>query len=155
MRIAGLLHDIGKLLIPLEILHKPSALTKDEFNILKKHPLFSAKLLIQAGFNDEDVLSIIISHHEKLNGLGYPYGINDSSISNLARILSICDSYDAMKSKRSYKDAKSIEYIKEEFISNAGKQFDYYYVNMFLDYLNEIDNKKSFYLSNNLLVSSM
>ena len=155
LRLAGLLHDIGKLCIPLKILHKPSSLTKEEFNILKIHPLYSVKLLIQADFTCYDVLSIIINHHEKINGLGYPYGLDDSSIPDLAKILAICDSYDAMKSKRVYKDAKNTNYIKKELINNACKQFDYYYVNMFLDYLNLMDNKKRFCLSNNLLVSSM
>ena len=135
LRIAGLLHDIGKLNIPLSILHKSSNLTLEEYNILKKHPLYGVNLLIKVGFKDEDILNLILCHHEKLNGLGYPNGLKENSIPLLARILTICDCYDAMSSKRTYKEAKDIDYIKKEFIKNSGEQFDNYYVNLFLPYL--------------------
>ena len=74
--------------------------------------------------------------------MGYPDGLSNDYISKLTRILTICDSYDAMSSKRSYKDEYSLDYIKNELKVHAGSQFDYVYTNMFLDYLNEDSIKK-------------
>ena len=146
LMIAGLLHDIGKLMIPITILNKSGKLTEDEYDIIKKHPLYSVYLLTKAGFKNEEVLKMILSHHERLNGLGYPYGISEEDIPELTKIITICDCYDAMKSKRSYKEARNIDYIKKELLINSGGQFDSYYVDTFLTYLsakdrNRINNK--------------
>lgn len=148
LRIAGLLHDIGKLNIPIDIIDKTSKLTKDEFNIIKKHPLYSAKLLIEAGVTDKDIIMLVLSHHEKLNGLGYPYGLDNNSIPFLARILTICDCYDAMKSKRIYKEANDLDYIRKELLDNSGVQFDCTFVNLFLPYLENkyVKSNKSLYV---------
>ena len=144
LRIAGLFHDIGKLCIPIEILEKPGKLTIDEYENLKMHPIYSVNLLSANGYRDEEIFSLILSHHEKLNGLGYPNGLDDKTIPLLTRILTICDCYDAMKSKRSYKDAKSLDYITSELVSNSNTQFDSYYVKMFISYLNENKEKRLF-----------
>ena len=142
LKLGALLHDIGKLQIPNSILEKPSRLTSEEYSTIKKHPIYGYNLLIQAGVSDKDVLDMVLQHHERIDGLGYPYGLANDSISNLTRILTICDSYDAMSSKRAYKNEYSLDYIKSELKEYAGSQFDYEYANMFLSYLNEESIKK-------------
>lgn len=136
LKVAGLLHDIGKLEIPDEILHKPAKLTNQEYNIVKNHAINGVNILTKNGFNNQEILNLILCHHERPDGLGYPKGLNNSSIPYLARILTICDCYEAMASKRSYKEANDLDYIKNEFIKNAGTQFDKELSNLFLEFLN-------------------
>ena len=142
LKIASLLHDIGKLSIPIEILNKPSKLTNDEYEIMKKHTLYAVDLLVDAGFKDKEILDLVLYHHERPDGLGYPKGLNKEFIPYLVSILSICDCYDAMKAKRSYKESKDLEYIKGEFIKKSGTQFDPDYTSLFLSYLDQIDLKQ-------------
>ena len=137
LRIAGLYHDIGKLLIPNSILHKKGKLTQNEFEIIKKHPLYSYNLMIKNGFKDEDVLDIVKHHHERLDGLGYPDNLTKATIPFLTKIVSICDSYDAMQRSRAYKDEKDINYILSELINNCETQFDSYMVYNLIDILNK------------------
>ena len=138
LRIIGLLHDIGKLKIPDEILHKQSKLTKEEYEIIKNHTKYGVELLVSNGFSDTEVLHSILHHHERIDGLGYPSGLKGNSITKLTKIITICDSYDAMNSSRSYSENHDIEYIKNEFLENSGTQFDTYYTNLFLNYLDII-----------------
>ena len=142
LKTACLLHDIGKLKIPLEILHKSGKLTFDEYEKIKDHSKYGYDLLVKAGFNDKEVLKMILKHHERLDGKGYPLQCSQEGIDLLTRILTICDCYDAMKSKRDYKEEKNINYIKNEFIENAGTQFDTDYTYMFLNYIDIINRKK-------------
>lgn len=102
---AGLLHDVGKTKIPEEILNAPRKLTKDEIKIMQMHPVYSYELLVQGGF-DERVRLAARHHHEKLNGQGYPDRLKGEEISLFARITSVSDIYDAMVSKRSYKEER-------------------------------------------------
>jgi len=100
----GLLHDIGKYKVPLSILNKPSSLTPAEFEIMKKHPVFSYHLLKTSGLSQE-ILMGILQHHEKLNGTGYPMGARKDQICRFARILAVADVFDALVSVRPYKGA--------------------------------------------------
>lgn len=99
IKMASLLHDIGKIAIPDEILKKESRLTKDEFNIMKQHVVYTYEIL--SYLNNEDILNIASNHHEKLNGKGYPRGISELSISE--RIVAVADIFSALIQKRSYK----------------------------------------------------
>ena len=101
---AGLLHDIGKTQIPEQILYAPRKLTKEEYEVIKQHPVYSYELL--GDQYDASVRDAVRHHHERLDGLGYPDQLSGDEISVFARITSICDIYDAMMSKRSYKEER-------------------------------------------------
>jgi putative nucleotidyltransferase with HDIG domain len=102
--LAGLLHDIGKAGIPMEILNKPGALTDEEFRLVKLHPERGYELLQQAGITDEVTLDVCLHHHEKINGTGYPKKLNGDEISLFAKMGAVCDVYDAITSNRPYKE---------------------------------------------------
>jgi putative nucleotidyltransferase with HDIG domain len=101
--IAGLLHDLGKALMPMDVLNKPGKLTDEEFSIIKKHPEEGHKLLLSSTGADEIALDVVLHHHEKTDGSGYPKGLKDSDISLLAKMGAVCDVYDAITSNRPYK----------------------------------------------------
>lgn len=100
---AGLLHDVGKAGIPLEVLNKPGALTDDEFTLVKLHPERGHAMLMQANILDEVVLDVCLHHHEKVNGSGYPHKLKADNISLFAQMGAVCDVYDAVTSNRPYK----------------------------------------------------
>jgi putative nucleotidyltransferase with HDIG domain len=114
---AGLLHDVGKAAIPLEILNKPSALTLEEFEIVKRHPRMGHQMLKDSGVTDPTVLAVVLQHHEKTQGGGYPDGLVDAQIDRMAKMAAVCDVYDAITSNRPYKagwdPAQSIKYMAE------------------------------------------
>ncbi len=99
----GLLHDIGKAMIPIEVLNKPGALTEEEFNLVKLHPEQGHALLKQGNVTDGVALDICLHHHEKIDGTGYPFKLNGSQISLFAKMGAVCDVYDAVTSNRPYK----------------------------------------------------
>ncbi len=101
--LAGLLHDIGKAAVSLDILNKPGALTNDEFALIKKHPALGHAMLLQANFKDQVALDVCLHHHEKVDGSGYPHGLKDPQISIFAKMGAVCDVYDAVTSNRPYK----------------------------------------------------
>ena len=101
--IAGLLHDLGKALMPMEVLNKPGKLTDEEFAIIKKHPEEGHRLLLGNPDADEMTLDVVLHHHEKVDGTGYPKGLKDQEISLFAKMGAICDVYDAITSNRPYK----------------------------------------------------
>ena len=121
---AGLLHDIGKMMIPTEILLKPGRLTVGEFNTVKEHPLAGYQMLLRNKSIDPAVLDVCLHHHEKMDGTGYPYQYKDGEISLLAKMGAVCDVYDAITSNRPYKNgwcpAESIKQMSEW----SGKHFD-------------------------------
>lgn len=100
---AGLMHDIGKMLVPQDILNKPGNLTQDEFAAIKDHPEAGHRLLLAGNGVSEVVLDVCLHHHEKMNGTGYPLGLAGDVISVAARMGAICDVYDAITSDRPYK----------------------------------------------------
>ncbi len=101
--LAGLLHDIGKAGIPVEVLNKPGPLTDEEFSLVKLHPERGHQLLIQANILDEVVTDVCLHHHEKVNGMGYPEKLQADEISLFAKMGAVCDVYDAITSNRPYK----------------------------------------------------
>lgn len=100
---AGLLHDIGKVGIPLKVLNKPGKLTDSEFAIVKSHPEVGAKILIESYQVSPVVLDVCLHHHEKIDGTGYPFGLKGDTISLFAKMGAVCDVYDAITSNRPYK----------------------------------------------------
>jgi putative nucleotidyltransferase with HDIG domain len=123
VRTAGYLHDIGKIGIRDSILNKPGPLSTDEFEIVKKHPSIGDSIVSELGLSPEE-RSIIRHHHERWDGAGYPDGLHGEQIPLLARILSVADAFDAMTSKRAYRNAMSHDQSFAELLKNRGKQFD-------------------------------
>jgi HD-GYP domain-containing protein (c-di-GMP phosphodiesterase class II) len=101
----GLLHDIGKLSVPDEILKKPGSLDEDEFAVIKRHPEWGHKLLGELGGFSDAVRRLVLDHHERLDGAGYPNGRSACELDLETRILTVCDVYDALLSVRVYRDA--------------------------------------------------
>jgi len=105
--ISGLLHDIGKTKIPNEVLNKAGKLTDEEFDLMKKHSLFGYSILKEKSDISPAILLGVLQHHEKMNGRGYPVGVQEDKISEYARIISTADIYDALVTERPYKKAFS------------------------------------------------
>jgi len=103
--LAGLLHDVGKMLVPIEVLNKPGALSDAEFDLVRLHPERGWEALRESGSAPPAVLEVCLRHHEKMDGSGYPGGQKDEEISLLARMGAVCDVYDAITSTRPYKAA--------------------------------------------------
>lgn len=101
--IAGLLHDLGKAMMPMEVLNKPGKLTDDEFRIMKNHPAEGYKLLQESHDIDDITFDVVLHHHEKTDGSGYPKGLKNKEISLYAKMGAVCDVYDAITSNRPYK----------------------------------------------------
>ena len=136
----GYLHDIGKIGINDGILNKPGALTGEEYEIVKRHPAMGESIVSELGLSPEE-RSIIRHHHERWDGGGYPDGLSGEHIPLLARIVSVADAFDAMTSKRAYRNAMSREEAISELLRNRGKQFDPTTLDAFLDVLKN-GNKK-------------
>lgn len=137
VRLGALLHDIGKISIPNEILHKPGPLTKEEWSVMQQHPDMGRQILAQAGGRFELLSHIVVAHHERWDGTGYPYGLSKEGIPLGARILSVVDSFDAMTSQRPYRQPLPLEQAKAELQQCAGGQFDPQVVEAFLHVLDE------------------
>ena len=128
---AGLLHDVGKIGVPEAIITKEGRLTDEEFEMIKKHPAFGADIL--KDISEYPYLSIgARHHHERYDGKGYPDKLVGTDIPDIARIIAVADSYDAMTSKRSYRKTIPQQKVREEFVSCAGTQFDPQYANIML-----------------------
>jgi putative nucleotidyltransferase with HDIG domain len=123
LRIAGILHDVGKIAVPDSILLKPDKLTMEEFMVIKNHPTIGENILKPVILLDKE-RKIIQYHHERWDGKGYPTGLAGKDIPFLARILAVADSFDAMTSSRPYRAAMPQEKSIEELIRNKNTQFD-------------------------------
>ncbi len=142
LKIGGLFHDIGKIGIPDNILLKSEKLTDNEYNEIKNHPLIGAHILENSNIF-ENIIPIVLCHHEKYDGTGYPQKLKGKNIPFLARIVAIADSYDAMTSKRAYRSTLPIDIVKLELKKYSGTQFDPKIVAAFLDILeNNFDEIK-------------
>ena len=135
LRIGGLFHDIGKIGVPDSILLKDSKLTDDEYSEIKNHPAIGAHILSNATIF-KDVIPIVKHHHERYDGNGYPGKLKGEDIPYLARIAAVADAFDAMTSKRTYRNSLPIEIVKQEIEKNKGTQFDPNLADVFLNILN-------------------
>ena len=135
LRIGGLFHDIGKIGVPDSILLKDSRLTDDEYSEIKNHPSIGAHILSNATIF-KDIIPIVKHHHERYDGNGYPGRLKGEEIPYLARIAAVADAFDAMTSKRTYRNSLSLDIVKEEIEKNKGTQFDPNLADVFLDILN-------------------
>ena len=123
LRLGALLHDIGKIGISDHVLRKPEALTAEEFELIKEHPVLGARMLRSVPFLTQH-LPIVELHHERPDGRGYPYGLTADEIPMLARIVHVADAFDAMTSARAYRPALDSGYAIRELWRCAGTQFD-------------------------------
>ncbi|MCF8000921.1 MAG: HD domain-containing protein [Halanaerobiales bacterium] len=119
----GMLHDMGKLIVPANILNKNDSLTDKEYEIIKNHPVHCYEALNNTEFL-KDIGRYVLYHHERWDGKGYPSGIKKEEIPLVSRIIAVADAWDAMRSKRAYRDPLSRKEAKEEILKNKGKQFD-------------------------------
>jgi putative nucleotidyltransferase with HDIG domain len=136
LRYAAVLHDIGKIGVPEAILQKRGKLTSEEMEEIYKHPLLGATIVKKVAFLSS-VAPVILAHHERIDGRGYPFGISGDAIPMEARIVSVLDSFDAITSDRPYRKALGKAYAINELEAHAGSQFDARVVEAFLAVLHE------------------
>jgi HD superfamily phosphodiesterase len=133
---AGLLHDIGKIGIPEDIITKEGKLTPEEYEKIKQHPVLGAQIL--GNITEYPYLSIgARGHHERYDGKGYPDGLKGEKIPDMARIIAVADAYDAMSSKRSYRAPIPQQKVREEIVKGIGTQFDPEYARIMLHLIDE------------------
>lgn len=141
----GILHDIGKIGIPENILLKPGSLTNEEYYIIKNHPSIGFDMVKHVSdFNENGVLDIVLYHHERYDGKGYPKGLSGTEIPLFARIMAIADSFDAMTSKRVYRNEIDLENTLIDIERNKGTQFDPEITDVFLSIFKNKKDKKAF-----------
>ena len=140
LRIGALFHDIGKIGIPDSILLKNDTLTDDEYSEIKNHPTIGAHILSNATIFS-NIIPIVKHHHERYDGKGYPSRLSGTDIPFLARIVAVADTFDAMTSRRSYRNALGFSYTVHEIERCKGTQFDPEIANIFLDILKEEPEK--------------
>ncbi len=135
LKIGGLFHDIGKIGIPDSILLKESKLSDEEYSQIKNHPMIGVHMLGDAAIFT-DILPIVKHHHERYDGRGYPSQLVGEDIPYVARIAAVADTFDAMTSKRSYRDSLPIDVVRAEIERCSGTQFDPNIAKVFLDIIN-------------------
>ncbi len=140
LKIGGLFHDIGKIGIPDSILLKDSKLNDEEYSQIKNHPTIGAHMLGDADIF-KDIIPVVKHHHERFDGKGYPSRLEGANIPLVARIAAVADTFDAMTSKRTYRNSLPIDVVKAEIERCSGSQFDPEIAKVFLDILNNEYNK--------------
>jgi diguanylate cyclase (GGDEF)-like protein/putative nucleotidyltransferase with HDIG domain len=130
LRVAGLLHDVGKIGVRDSTLRKSAKLTEAEWHEMQQHPVLGARMI--AGVSPEEIVPWVVSHHERVDGAGYPHGLVGDAIPDGARVLAVADTFDAMTSSRSYRPALSPLRAIDELVGGAGVQFDGDVVRAFL-----------------------
>lgn len=133
----GLLHDIGKIGMPDSIMNKASSLTNEEFEVIKTHPVIGADILKNISMDIPGIEVGARWHHEKYAGGGYPEGLKGDQIPEVARIIGVADAYDAMTSKRSYRDILPQHVVRSEFVEKSGIQFDPVYARLMVEMIDE------------------
>jgi hypothetical protein len=128
--IASLVHDIGKLIIPLNILNKKGELTEEEYEIIKMHSIAGYNIFHELDLFPWKIDKIILQHHEKLDGSGYPNGIKAKDILEASKIIAVCDTFDASTSNRAYQEARNIDNVIEILQKESGKTLDPKYVSL-------------------------
>lgn len=139
IRRGTLLHDIGKLAIPDSILLKPGPLNDDEWEIMRRHPVYAYELISPIQFL-HPALDIPYCHHERWNGSGYPRGLSGEQIPLAARIFAVVDVWDALRSNRTYRKAWPLEEVEEHIRQNSGKYFDPRVVDLFLKISRQVED---------------
>jgi HD-GYP domain-containing protein (c-di-GMP phosphodiesterase class II) len=134
------LHDIGKIGIPEDVLTKEGKLTPEEYDVIKQHPELGRRILNDIPHADA-ILGGVMHHHERLDGKGYPYGLSGDQIGLQARVIAVCDVWDAITSKRSYRDAMGENEALKIMEDGRGTQFDPFVLDLFLEIIAE-DRKK-------------
>ncbi len=122
-RYAAVLHDVGKIGVPDALLSKPGRLDEREWEIMRRHPEIGADILGKIG-GFESIARTALTHHERVDGKGYPVGLADQEIPIEARIISAVDAFDAMTNDRPYRAAMAVEDALAELVRGAGSQFD-------------------------------
>jgi diguanylate cyclase (GGDEF)-like protein/putative nucleotidyltransferase with HDIG domain len=134
LRVAGLLHDVGKLVVPDEILKKPGPLTLDEYQILQRH-VAVGEVLIREVPQLNEVIQAVACHHERYDGTGYPRGLAGESIPLIGRVIAIADSYSAMRLDRPYRKGMGHDRVLKEIVAGSGTQFDPELARVFVELL--------------------
>ncbi len=129
--IGAILHDIGKTQVPIKILNKKGRLSEEEFGEIKKHAVYGAEMLKKNISMSSSVIKIVEQHHERVDGKGYPYGLNGNQISKYAKIVCICDVYDAVSNDRCYRQKFNPNDAYELILSGSGTNFDEEFVKGF------------------------
>ncbi len=145
-KIASMMHDVGKLMIPKEIIEKPDGLTPDEYEIVKAHTLYGEELLSKSDGQIIEMAKVIAcQHHERWDGTGYPRGLKEDQIDFFAQITSVADVYDALSNKRAYKPAWKPEDALNEILKNKGTQFSPAVVDAFSAVYDKIEEVRKRY----------
>lgn len=139
IHIAGHLHDIGKIGIPDKVLLKPGRLNDEEWELMKQHSKIGADILAGAP-KFARIAAIILHHHERFDGKGYPFGAKGEEISLGSRIIAVCDSIDAMASIRAYRGALPLETVRSEIEKNSGLMYDHDVAKAMLDNWQIVEN---------------
>lgn len=145
---SALLHDIGKELVPKEIVQKPDKLSPAEFNIMKKHPIFGYDIIKKTKNFSTDIAMGVLQHHEKEDGSGYPLGIKSESIHLFGKIIAVADIFDAMTSVRLYKGKQSPFKTAEQLLENSFGELDPFVVTTFIKKLSE------FYIGSTIVLNN-
>ncbi|MFD3156011.1 HD-GYP domain-containing protein [Haloimpatiens sp. FM7330] len=131
LAIGAILHDVGKMNVSYEIIGKDGKLTDEEYEEVKKHPIYGRRILEKKLWMSEDILKAVEQHHERVDGRGYPYGLRDKAISKFGKIVAICDVYDAVSSNRCYRKRFSPNDAYELILAGSSSAFDKELVNKF------------------------
>ncbi len=132
----GLLHDVGKIGVPDAVINKPARLSEDEFDVIKNHPVMGARIL-KTITEMPKLATGARWHHERYDGVGYPDGLSGTDIPEEARIIAVADAYDAMTSRRSYRDILSQDKVRQEIETGKGTQFDPVFADIMLSMMDE------------------
>lgn len=145
---AGILHDIGKMRVDNKILNKPGKLTYEEFQEMKKHTIYGYNIIREKDDIGDNIKKAVISHHERMDGSGYPYGLAGDSINLYARIIAIADTYDAMTSNRVYKKKVTPFKSFDMFLQEGLALYDIEILNVFLN------NISTYYIGSNVILNT-